>query len=102
MGKQVRVVASFGPLDLGHHSVGCSRYWFIQHRPTGKFAFNFDGAPCNSKVADVKAKFLAMTSTWPSLDDWNPDEATPEEIKRVRSLSTMLERTSATNYRVAP
>lgn len=97
-----RVVASVGPFDLLHTMVGSSRYWYVKHRPTDKYAAMFDKAPCLGRVKDVKAKFLAVTAEWPDMAAWDPFKATLDEIKRVRGLMTMFERADATSYRLAP
>lgn len=97
-----RIVATAAPWQLEHGRVGGSRYWYVRHAPSGKLAASFDSAPCRAKVADVKAKFLAMVAPWPDMTAWNPEQATSEEIRLVRTFMTMLERASATEYRVSP
>jgi len=95
-----KVVASFGPFDLQHRTIGSSRYWYVAHRPTGKYAVTFDCAPCVGHVRDVKAKFQRMTADWPDMSGFDAANMQPDEIERLKTLRDMFERISPTRYQL--
>lgn len=97
-----RVVASCGPFNLLHRTVGSRRYWYVIHAPSGKQAATFDAAPCSGKVKDVVAKFKQLTANWPDMSDMDPRNIELEDITRLLTLRSMFERVSATEFKVVP
>ncbi len=93
-----KTVASFGPFDLMHRTVGASRYWYVIHRQTGKQAVTFNQAPCTGRVKDTVAKFRRMTASWPDMSAFDAANMQPDEIIRLKSLRDMFERVSPTEY----